>query len=42
MIAAVTMLLNHAFSNRRWQRATALPAMTLVIVKGARESVRDR
>jgi hypothetical protein len=36
------MLLHHAFSNRRWQRDLALFAMTRVIVKGARESVRDR
>jgi hypothetical protein len=36
------MLLTHAFSNRRWQRSNALPAMTLVIVKRARESVSDR
>jgi hypothetical protein len=38
----VTMLLTHAFSNRLWQRACALPAMTFVIVKRARESVSDR
>jgi hypothetical protein len=37
-----SMLLHHAFSNRRWQRDLALFAMTRVIVKGARESVRDR
>ncbi len=38
------MLLTHAFSNRLWQRFCALPTwtMTLVIVKGARESVSDR
>jgi hypothetical protein len=37
------MLLNHAFSNRRWQRELALPTMTtFVVIKGARESVRDR
>ena len=42
MITLVTMLLTHAFSNRLWQRSYALPTMTLVIVKGARESVRDR
>jgi hypothetical protein len=36
------MLLTHAFSYRPWQRAGALLAMTIVIVKGARESVRDR
>jgi len=36
------MLLHHAFSNRLWQRDLALFAMTCVIVKGARESVRDR
>jgi len=36
------MLLHAAFSNRRWQRDLALVAMTYVIVKGARESVRDR
>jgi hypothetical protein len=37
------MLLKHAFSNRLWQRPSALSAMTFVIVKtGARESVRDR
>jgi hypothetical protein len=36
------MLLNHAPSYRPWQRANALLAMTFVIVKGARESVRDR
>jgi hypothetical protein len=36
------MLLHHAFSYRPWQRAGALSTMTLVIVKGARESVRDR
>jgi hypothetical protein len=38
----VTMLLHHAFSYRPWQRDIALLAMTRVIVKGARESVRDR
>jgi hypothetical protein len=43
IITLVTMLLNHAFSYRLWQRSCALPAMTFVIVlKGARESVRDR
>jgi hypothetical protein len=42
MIPFVTMLLKHAFSNRLWQRPCALSAMTFVIVKGARESVRDR
>jgi hypothetical protein len=42
IIPFVPMLLNHAFSNCRWQRNYALPAMTLVIVKGTRESVRDR
>jgi hypothetical protein len=36
------MLLLHAFSYRPWQRDLALLAMTRVIVKGARESVRDR
>jgi hypothetical protein len=36
------MLLTHAFSNRLWKRAFALPTMTRVIVKGARESVSDR
>jgi len=36
------MLLTHAFSNRLWQRSIALPAMTFVIVKAARESVSDR
>jgi hypothetical protein len=36
------MLLTHAFSNRLWQRSCALPAMTFVIVKRARESVSDR
>jgi len=36
------MLLHHAFSNRLWQRDLALLAMTRVIVKGVRESVRDR
>jgi hypothetical protein len=36
------MLLTHAFSNRLWQRFCALPTMTRVIVKGARESVSDR
>jgi hypothetical protein len=36
------MLLHHVFSYRPWQRDCALLAMTLVIVKGARESVRDR
>jgi hypothetical protein len=38
------MLLTHAFSNRLWQRAFALPTwtMTRVIVKGAREGVSDR
>jgi hypothetical protein len=36
------MLLNHAFSNRLWQRSCALPAMTFIVVKGARESVSDR
>jgi len=38
----VSMLLTHAFSNRFWKRANALPTMTLVIVKRARESVSDR
>jgi hypothetical protein len=37
-----TMLLNHVLSYRLWQRDFALLAMTRVIVKGARESVRDR
>jgi hypothetical protein len=41
-IRDVTMLLHHAFSYRPWQRDIALLAMTRVIVKGARESVRDR
>jgi hypothetical protein len=36
------MLLNHVLSYRPWQRGFALLAMTRVIVKGARESVRDR
>jgi len=39
------MLLTHAFSNRLWQRACALPAsMTtfVIVVKRARESVSDR
>jgi hypothetical protein len=36
------MLLTHAFSNRLWQRARALSAMTFVVVKRARESVSDR
>jgi hypothetical protein len=36
------MLLDHVPSFRRWQRERALLAMTFVIVKGARESVRDR
>jgi hypothetical protein len=36
------MLLTHATSNRLWQRRIALPAMTFVIVEGARGSVRDR
>jgi hypothetical protein len=36
------MLLKHAFSNRLWQRPSALSAMTFVIVKAARESVSDR
>jgi hypothetical protein len=36
------MLLTHATSNRLWQRRSALSAMTFVIVKGARGSVRDR
>jgi hypothetical protein len=37
------MLLNHASSFRRWQRELALLSMTtFVVVKGARESVRDR
>ena len=33
------MLLTHAISYRLWQRGIALPAMTFVIVKGAREGV---
>jgi len=37
-----TMLLNHVLSYRPWQRCFALLAMTRVIVKGTRESVRDR
>jgi hypothetical protein len=37
------MMLTHVFSYRRWQRELALLSMTtFVIVKGARESVRDR
>jgi hypothetical protein len=36
------MLLTHVFSYRPWQRDNALLAMTFVIVKGARESARDR
>jgi hypothetical protein len=42
MITHVTMLLDHAFSYRLWQRPHALSAMTFVIVKRARESVSDR
>jgi len=42
MITLVTMMLNHVLSNCLWQRSYALPTMTFVIVKGARESVRDR
>jgi hypothetical protein len=37
------MLFTHAPSYRRWQREFALLSMTtFVVVKGARESVRDR
>jgi hypothetical protein len=36
------MMLTHVLSNRRWQRPSALSAMTFVIVKAARESVSDR